>query len=74
MDGATLSRPARSRGSPIARAFEASRLSNELIASAYDRILAAAVQAATGATRPSARRSPDPSPEPVVPSTGGRNP
>jgi hypothetical protein len=73
MDDPTRPRPARSRGSPIARSFETSRMSNELMASAYDRILAAAARTATGATRSPARRSPDPSPDPVVPTTGGRN-
>ena len=63
-------RPARSRGSPI-RLFEASRLANDLIASAYDRILAAAARTAT---EPFARRSsPGQSSIPVVPSTGGRS-
>jgi hypothetical protein len=73
MDGSTHPRPARSRGSPISRVFEASRMSNELIASAYDRILAAAARTATGPTSPLARQSSDPSPVPVVPSTGGRS-
>ncbi len=41
MDGPT--RSARRRQAPVTRIFEASRLANDLIAAAYDRLLAVVV-------------------------------
>ncbi len=63
--------PTRSLKAPITRVFEATRLADELIAAAYDRLLATAepVGAAKPTSRPSGHRIPVTVPIP----TGGRD-
>jgi hypothetical protein len=62
--------PTPSPKAPVTRVFEATRLADELIAAAYDRLLAAAepVGPATPARRPRGRRATTTTPTP----TGGR--
>ncbi len=69
MDG--LDAPTRSSKALVTRVFEATRLADDLIAAAYDQLLAAAepVGAAKPAPRPSGRRSTVTVPTP----TGGRD-